>query len=191
MLLEHRARRGHTGPLVFATRSGRAIGQRNLLRALCTAQERARTRRARRLSPSCSSTTSAGTSWSTSAGEFVPRRVDRREPKLPDFHALRHTAAMDCDDADEARDLLRHRNSNVTRPVYRAHFSGPATLTAAGEDGGALGEQGAERAAGRPARRGRPARTGELRAPSMEAVWKRQTAARRHQGVVAPRPIAL
>jgi integrase len=123
MLLEHRARRGHTGPLVFATRSGRAIGQRNLLRALCTAQERARTRRARRLSPSCSSTTSAGTSWSTSAGEFVPRRVDRREPKLPDFHALRHTAAMDCDDAEEARDLLRHKNSNVTRAVYRAHFS--------------------------------------------------------------------
>ena len=43
--------------------------------------------------------------------------------KLPDFHALRHTAAMDCDDAEEARDLLRHKNSNVTRAVYRAHFS--------------------------------------------------------------------
>jgi hypothetical protein len=31
--------------------------------------------------------------------EFVPRHVDRRELELPDFHALRHTAAMDCDDA--------------------------------------------------------------------------------------------
>ena len=30
---------------------------------------------------------------------------------------------MECEDAEEARDLLRHRNSNVTRAVYRAHFS--------------------------------------------------------------------
>jgi hypothetical protein len=30
---------------------------------------------------------------------------------------------MDCDDAEEARDLLRHKNSNVTRTIYRAHFS--------------------------------------------------------------------
>jgi hypothetical protein len=29
---------------------------------------------------------------------------------------------MDCEDAEEARDLLRHRNSNVTRAIYRAHF---------------------------------------------------------------------
>ncbi len=29
---------------------------------------------------------------------------------------------MDCLDAEEARDLLRHKNSNVTRSVYRAHF---------------------------------------------------------------------
>ena len=29
---------------------------------------------------------------------------------------------MDCEDAEEARDLLRHKNSNVTRTVYRAHF---------------------------------------------------------------------
>ena len=56
-------------------------------------------------------------------GEFVPRNVKRRELRLPDFHALdRHGAAMDCDDAEEARDLLRHKNSNVTRAIYRAHF---------------------------------------------------------------------
>jgi hypothetical protein len=29
---------------------------------------------------------------------------------------------MSCDDAEEARDLLRHKNSNVTRSIYRAHF---------------------------------------------------------------------
>jgi len=55
-------------------------------------------------------------------GDYVPREVKRRELRLPDFHALRHGAAMDCDDAEEARDLLRHKNSNVTRAIYRAHF---------------------------------------------------------------------
>ncbi len=56
-------------------------------------------------------------------GEYVPNGIPRRElPPLPDFHALRHSAAMDCDDAEETRDLLRHKNSNVTRAVYRAHF---------------------------------------------------------------------
>jgi hypothetical protein len=50
--------------------------------------------------------------------------MPRRElPPLPNFHALRNSAAMECEDAEEARDLLRHRNSNVTRAVYRAHFS--------------------------------------------------------------------
>ena len=55
-------------------------------------------------------------------GDFIPATVNRRELRLPTFHALRHGAAMDCEDAEEARDLLRHRNSNVTRAIYRAHF---------------------------------------------------------------------
>ena len=29
---------------------------------------------------------------------------------------------MSCGDVEEARDLLRHKNSNVTRAIYRAHF---------------------------------------------------------------------
>src|SRR4051794_17126595 len=29
---------------------------------------------------------------------------------------------MDCDDAEDSRDLLRHKNSNVTRSIYRSHF---------------------------------------------------------------------
>jgi integrase len=49
------------------------------------------------------------------------RDVKRRELRLPTFHALRHGAAMDCDDAEQARDLLRHKNCNVTRSVDRAH----------------------------------------------------------------------
>ena len=53
----------------------------------------------------------------------MPRRVPRKElALLPDFLALRHNAAMDCEDAEEARGLLRHRNSSVTRALYRAHF---------------------------------------------------------------------
>jgi integrase len=123
MLLEHRARGGHTGPFVFATRSGRAIGQRNLLRALYTAQERARKPEGLPTFPELFEHDERGHLVVDEQGDFVPRRVDRRELELPDFHALRHTAAMDCDDAEEARDLLRHKNSNVTRAIYRAHFS--------------------------------------------------------------------
>ena len=54
----------------------------------------------------------------------LPRaaRVKRRDLELPTFRALHHGAAMDCDDAEEARDLLRHKSSNVTRAIYRAHF---------------------------------------------------------------------
>ena len=56
-------------------------------------------------------------------GAYVPNRKSRRAlPPLPDFHSLRHTAAMDFEDAETARDLLRHKNSNVTRTVYRNHF---------------------------------------------------------------------
>ena len=48
-------------------------------------------------------------------GSWVGRTLGFESP-------IRHAAAMACDDAEEARDLLRHRNSTVTRTVYRAHF---------------------------------------------------------------------
>ena len=52
-----------------------------------------------------------------------PARRPRSElPRCRTSTRLRHAAAMDCDDAEEARDLLRHKNSNVTRAIYRAHF---------------------------------------------------------------------
>jgi hypothetical protein len=123
MLLEHRARSGHTGPFVFATRTGRAIGQRNLLRALYTAQQRARTPEGRPTFPELFKHDQRGHLVVDERGEFVPRRVSRRELKLPDSQALRHTAAMDCDDAEEAAICCVTKNSNVTRAVYRAHFS--------------------------------------------------------------------
>jgi integrase len=127
MMLEHRARTAApTGPhsFVFATRTGRPLGQRNVLRVLYTAQERARRPDATPTFPELFEHGERGHLVVDERGECVPNGIARRDlPPLPDFHALRHTAAMDCDDAEEARDLLRHKNSNVTRTVYRAHFS--------------------------------------------------------------------
>jgi integrase len=125
MLLEHKERCDHVGAraFLFASRSGRPLSQRNVLRALYRAQERARDSDGRPTFPELFEHDGRGELVVDANGAFVPRRMPRRElPPLPDFHALRHTAAMDCDDAEEARDLLRHRNSNVTRAIYRAHF---------------------------------------------------------------------
>jgi integrase len=107
---------------IFATRIGRPINQRNVLRALYRAQERARTPEGLPTFQELFEVDARGHLVVDADGEFVPRNVRRRELRLPDFHALRHGAAMDCDDAEEARDLLRHKNSNVTRAIYRAHF---------------------------------------------------------------------
>jgi integrase len=125
MLLEHKARtRAPTSPTsyVFATRTGRPLPQTNVLRALYRAQERARTPDGLPTFPELFEHDELGHLVVDYDGNYVPRHVKRRELRLPDFHALRHGAAMDCDDAEEARDLLRHRNSNVTRAIYRAHF---------------------------------------------------------------------
>jgi integrase len=126
MLLEHKARtRAPTGPRshVFGIRTGRAINQREVLRALHRAQERARNVDGRPTFPELFEHDENGQLVVDDGGRYVLRDAPRKElAPLPDFHALRHTAAMDCDDAEEARDLLRHRNSNVTRSIYRAHF---------------------------------------------------------------------
>ncbi len=126
MLLEHKARtRAPTGPraYVFGTRTGRPANQRDVLRALHRAQERARDADGRPTFPELFEHDERGHLVVDDDGGFVLRALKRNDlPPLPDFHALRHTAAMDCDDAEEARDLLRHRNSIVTRTIYRAHF---------------------------------------------------------------------
>jgi integrase len=125
MLLEHKARTPApttSRSYVFATRIGRPVHQRNVLRALYRAQERARTPDGLPTFPELFEVDKRGQLVLDSDGAYVLRDVKRRELRLPDFHALRHGAAMDCDDAEEARDLLRHKNSNVTRAIYRAHF---------------------------------------------------------------------
>jgi hypothetical protein len=97
--------------------------QRNVLRALYTAQERARDEDGRPTFPELFEHDNGGHPVVHEHGDYVPDCLPRRElPPPPDFHALRHTAAMDCEEAEEARELLRHKNSDVTRIVYRAHF---------------------------------------------------------------------
>lgn len=126
MMLEHKTRSPRSGPraYVFATKTGRPLGQRNVVRALHRAQERARTPGGTPTFPDLYEHDERGQLVVNDRGDYVLRRVKRKElPPLPDFHALRHTAAMDCEDAEEARDLLRHKNSNVTRAIYRGHFS--------------------------------------------------------------------
>lgn len=124
MMLEHNARSAHSGPraFVFSTVTGRALGQRNLLRALYRAQAAARTADGHPTFPDLFEHDKQGHLIVNAKGAFVRRNVKRRDLNLPDFHAIRHAAAMDCDDAEEARDLLRHKDSTVTRQVYRAHF---------------------------------------------------------------------
>jgi integrase len=92
------------------------------MRALYLAQERARDAQGRPTFPELFEHDERGHLVVDERGKYVRRDVKRRELRLPDFHALRHGAAMDCDDAEEARDLLRHKNSNVMRAIYRAHF---------------------------------------------------------------------
>ena len=125
MLLEHKQRTpAPTSPqsFVFGTRTGRPIHQRNVLRALYVAQERARDAHGRPTFPQLFRKDARGHLVVDDDGSYVLAKVKRSELRLPTFHALRHGAAMDCDDAEEARDLLRHKNSNVTRAIYRAHF---------------------------------------------------------------------
>jgi integrase len=100
MLLEHKARSLHTGPraFVFATRTGRPLGQRNVLRALYRAQERARDSEGRPTFPDLFEHDEHGHLAVDDQGDYVARRVDRRELDLPDFHATRHAAAMDCEE---------------------------------------------------------------------------------------------
>jgi hypothetical protein len=53
-------------------------------------------------------------------GKYVLRRAKRKGlPPMPDFNALGHTPATECEDAEEARELLRHKDSNVPRDLPR------------------------------------------------------------------------
>lgn len=112
MLLAHKARSPHSLPesFVFATRSGRAIGQRNVLRELRRAMSAATDGVARPTFPVLHEVDGKGDPVP------VPRGA------VPNFHGFRHTAASEAiaagDGCEEVSWQLGHRNSNVTRAVY-------------------------------------------------------------------------
>lgn len=107
MLLRHRAASPFSteGASVFCSRTGRALGQRNVTRALRAAMRNAVDAEGRPCFPIL---------------HEEGRRVERGE--LPNFHAFRHTAASqairDGESAEEVSWMLGHRNSTVTRAVY-------------------------------------------------------------------------
>jgi len=112
LLLQHRASSAHStnSAFVFATRTGRAIGQRNVLRELRRAQKAATDAKGRPTFPVLHEVDER--SWALP----VPRGA------LPNFHSFRHTAASEAiaggDGAEEVSWMLGHKNSNVTRSVY-------------------------------------------------------------------------
>jgi integrase len=93
---------------VFATRSGRPLGQRNVLRSLRTAQERAIDAEGRPTFPALVVAVEAKTA--------PPRDA------APSFHGFRHSAASlalaNGESAEEVSWQLGHKNSVVTRSIY-------------------------------------------------------------------------
>ena len=95
---------------VFATRTGRALQQRNVARALREAQVRAVDADGRPTFPILHETDTSGR----------PVRVPRGT--LPSMHSFRHTVASRAllagESVDEVAFLLGHRDGTVTRTVY-------------------------------------------------------------------------
>jgi integrase len=112
MLVQHKLASPRSKPrdFVFASRSGRPLGQRNVLRALRRAQERAVDGRGRPTFPALQDRDERG------------RRLPPAPGALPTFHSFRHTAASHAiaagESAEEVSWQLGHRNSVVTRAVY-------------------------------------------------------------------------
>jgi integrase len=112
MLARHKHGSPHSQPsdFVFCSRTGRALGQRNVIRALRMAQERAVDEQGNPTFP-----------------ELHERDADGRPVRLPfgalpSMHSFRHTAASRAllagESVDEIAFLLGHRDANVTRAVY-------------------------------------------------------------------------
>jgi integrase len=99
-----------TTDLVFATRTGRPLQQRNVARALREAQMRAVDGDGRPTFPILHETDTDGT----------PLRVPRGT--LPSMHSFRHTVASRAllvgESLDEVAFLLGYRDGTVTRTVY-------------------------------------------------------------------------
>lgn len=112
MLAEHKARSAHSqaADFVFATRSGRAISQRNASRELRNAMKKARKSDGTPTFPVLHAVDQDG------------KKIPVPAKSLPSFHGFRHTAASeairDGESAEEVSWQLGHRDSTVTRKVY-------------------------------------------------------------------------
>jgi integrase len=117
ILAAHRRRAALTGSegFVFATRTGRPFGQRNIGRALRSAQLKA--------------TDADGTPTfpvlHAKGEDGAPAPVPHGA--VPSFHSFRHTVAsralLGGESVDEVAFLLGHRDANVTRAVYVRELS--------------------------------------------------------------------
>jgi integrase len=112
LLARHRQASQRTSPTdyVFATRSGRPLGQRNVARALRSAETRARDELGRPTFPILHECDEGGN----------PSQIPRGA--VPSMHSFRHTVASRAllagESIDEVAFLLGHRDGNVTRAVY-------------------------------------------------------------------------
>ncbi len=100
---------------MFATRSGRPFGQRNVARALRAAQVKA-------VDPDGSRTFPA-----LHALDECGNAIQILHGTLPSMHSFRHTVASRAllagESVDEVAFLLGHRDANVTRAVYVRELS--------------------------------------------------------------------
>jgi integrase len=112
ILARHKQRSGFVAStdFVFCTRSGRAVGQRNVGRALRGAETVAKTPSGEPTFPVLHVIDGAG------------KRVTPPRGAVPSMHSFRHTVASRAllagESIDEVAFLLGHRDANVTRAVY-------------------------------------------------------------------------
>jgi integrase len=97
-------------PFLFCTCTGRALGQRNVTRALREAQRKATDEAGNPTFPVLHTRDDQGRPLPVAHGE------------LPSMHSFRHTVASRAllagESVDEIAFLLGHRDANVTRAVY-------------------------------------------------------------------------
>jgi integrase len=111
-LARHKLASGYAEPsdFVFATRTGRPLGQRNVRRALRAAQRRA-------VDDNGDPTFSV-----LHRRDGDEHRVPVPHGALPSMHSFRHTVASRAllagESVGEIAFLLGHRDANVTRAVY-------------------------------------------------------------------------
>jgi integrase len=112
MLARHKlaVRFSQLSDYVFCTRTGRALGQRNVTRALRRAQGQAIDENGNPTFPALREQNEEG------------RLIPMAHGALPSMHSFRHTVASRAllagESVDEIAFLLGHRDANVTRAVY-------------------------------------------------------------------------